>query len=442
MFGCGCPFFIPNLKVGLDGIVSGMVNDLTIEKKEFSLFSRDLNSFVNFIIANWNKIIKSGFVFQLNPLHSQFKPIVLHIKATSTGKANEEIISLLYQIRSILRNYRIEVISFSFDGDNAFKKLNENFFNSYFKRMINLNKLLNERMVTIRISPDFLHIIKRIRYRLLSNRIHMNFFKNSPFIDIFEIEKLLKDVPKIVFNNLQITKMHDILPLTLFSLHNFIILFEKKKYIEAAYWFPVSLAICAMNSKNIGFYNRRFFLECSLWFLIYYKKKYDDCQNKTLKERKYGESIDVVPYTNELLIEFSNCLFSDINIIDNYQNVNVGRNSTRSLEHTFGRARVKVNNIHTLKKFIDTVAQMNDQIYKKTEEDIDQIKGRSSFFGVTFEDYEEPKEILTFEPQTVAIQFLNLINIDNSADLEDENYDELFEFVEYLKDFDQFKKKN
>lgn len=42
----------------------------------------------------------------------------------------------------------------------------------------------------------------------------------------------------------------------------------------------------------------------------YFKNINIDCQNKALKERKYGDSIDVIPKTNELLIKFSNCLFS------------------------------------------------------------------------------------------------------------------------------------
>lgn len=108
-----------------------------------------------------------------------------------------------------------------------------------------------------------------------------------------------------------------------------------------------------------------------------------------------------MPYTNELLTEFTNCLFSDINLIDICSNINIGRNSTRALEYTFGRARIKANHIHTIKKFIDAVGDMNEKIYSRTEEEVEKIKGRASSFGVTLEDFQEPIEPLSFSPQTV-----------------------------------------
>lgn len=71
----------------------------------------------------------------------------------------------------------------------------------------------------------------------------------------------------------------------------------------------------AMNMHNIGYINRLLFFEVALWFLVYYKVKFDKCKNKTLNERKYKEKIDVYAYSNELLIEFTNFIFSNIDLI-------------------------------------------------------------------------------------------------------------------------------
>ena len=49
------------------------------------------------------------------------------------------------------------------------------------------------------------------------------------FMDINEIQKVLINFPEIVFCNLPLAKMHDSLPINLFSLHNFLIAFDKKK---------------------------------------------------------------------------------------------------------------------------------------------------------------------------------------------------------------------
>lgn len=67
----------------------------------------------------------------------------------------------LHAIRSILKNYRIEIVSFTFDGDNAFKNLNEFFYQTYIRKLIKSNIYLNQKILTVRITPDFSHIIKR-----------------------------------------------------------------------------------------------------------------------------------------------------------------------------------------------------------------------------------------------------------------------------------------
>ena len=70
-----------------------------------------------------------------------------------------------------------------------------------------------------------------------------------------------------------------------------------------------------------------------------------------MNERKYKESIDVLPYSTELLIEFSNLLFTIITIINKYENIGADITSTDPLEHRFRRSCVRVKDIHTLKKF-------------------------------------------------------------------------------------------
>lgn len=192
---------------------------------------------MNFIKNNWNFIIKAGFVFQLNPLLCIYKPLVLHIIPSTNGKANIHIVEMLYNIRKILHDYRIEVVSFTFDSDNAYTEINDLFFQSYISKLLKTNIFFTGRVMMVRISPDLGHIVKRLRYRLLSCNVHMNFEEDPPFIDIQHIPIALPHVPEIVFCNSKMTKMHDSLPMSLFTLHNFLILFDMKMFIAAAYFF-------------------------------------------------------------------------------------------------------------------------------------------------------------------------------------------------------------
>ena len=96
----------------------------------------------------------------------------------------------------------------------------------------------------------------------------MGFTLDSPILNIEKIKLVLKNIPPIVFLDHQLTKMHNSLPLALFSLNNCIKLFEKKMYNETAFWFPVSISIAAMNYKNIGYQNRIFFSILLFGFLF------------------------------------------------------------------------------------------------------------------------------------------------------------------------------
>ena len=272
----------------------------------------------------------------------------------------------------------------------------------------------------------------------------MGFTIDSPVIDIDEVQSVLKNIPPIVFSDIPLTKMHDVLPMTLFSLSNFVQLFEKKMYFAAAYWFPISISITAKNAKNIGYQNRMFLYQTALWFLVLFKKSYDEFKNsnetKILNERKYKDNIDVVPYTTDVLIEFINNLYSDISLIQKYENVDVDRNSTGLLEHTFGRGRVKCQNIHTLKKFVDSVGEMNHQAFNQFCEDIEKVKGRSLNFGVTVEDKTDDDVLFVSTPQQIAHEFLRMVDICSDEKILHNDFDNLFLFVEFLKDLIDEKK--
>lgn len=287
----------------------------------------------------------------------------------------------------------------------------------------------------VRISPDLGHIVKRLRYRLLSCNVHMNFEEDSPFINIQQIRIALPHVPEIVFCNSKMTKMHDSLPMSLFTLHNFFILFDMKMFIAAAYFFPIVLTIIASDFKDIGYELRHFCFETALWFLVYYKKLYDQRDHVELPQRKYKENIDVTAYSNNLLIEYCNSIFTKINLMNKYENITINRDSTAPLEHTFGRARVRAKDIHTMNKFINVVGFINNDSYKKKIDDIEKLKGRTSSFGVTVEDRSENGMIFSSTPQQISIEFLNLINID--LDEKNEEHSNLYSFIEFLRDFDE-----
>ena len=375
-------FFHPDIKIYDNDVIEGMQLS-TEDKKKIprnakKLFMVNPALFESFIQYYWKDVTKAGFVFQLQPYDTKFKTVVLHVKPTVNGKASEDIISILQHLRYILKNRNITVRSFAFDGDSAYRDLHLEYYHSYifscFSNSLNLNNTRAFRVVS-----DFLHLIKRLRYRLLSCRLHPGFSKNNPFINISEIKNILSDLPNVIFRNEGFTKMHDRLPLLLFSSENYIKLFNKKQYIAAAYWFPITSAMIAIDNPDISRSAREFFLECSLWFLVYYAKAKKGSYND-IKQRKRGDSLDVCFYTDEILVEFTNTIHCNLQLVHSLQEYSFDRNSTMPLEHLFGRARIKARNIHTLRKFIKNISDFqNFDVYTSNEK----IAGRRSSFGVS-----------------------------------------------------------
>ena len=153
-----------------------------------------------------------------------------------------------------------------------------------------------------------------------------------------------------------------------------------------------------------------------------------------LKERNYQGVNEVLPYTNDLLVEYANNLYSNITISEKFDNVDIDRNGTGPLEHTFGRARVKSKDVHTINKFISTIGDMNYQSLKSVCYEVEQIRGRSLNFGVIMENKDESELLFLSTPQQIAFEMLNFIDIKVSEDIPT-NYEYLFLFIEYLNEF-------
>ena len=420
-------YFKPDVTITEDGEISGLQFEnakVSISDKTFAMFSEDPSEMEKFLAVNSNAILRAGFVFQVQPYDISLKPFVIHIKPSVNGKAGEEIVDILKEIKRLAKNRNINIKSFAFDGDNAYKRLHEAYYESYIHKAIKTHSISFTHSRTFRVVSDYLHIIKRLRYRLLSSLLHAGFDEESNIILVPELQEILSHLPSTVWCNESFTKMHDKLPIALFQLDNLLKLIDSRHFAAAAYWFPISLSLTALSAPDIGFEYRFYLLQTAFWYLVFYKEVWDN-SHVTLKQRKYKESKDVMFYSLDLLIEFTNTLHCQIQLMSTVKNLSFDRNSTTPLEHKFGNARVRAHDQHTLNKFIKTISMMQGIEYTKLKELNDfqkdlQINGRSNSFGVTVEnvpdesifsifDYKDEDPILQdekFTPRAFAQSFM------------------------------------
>ncbi len=149
------------------------------------------------------------------------------------------------------------------------------------------------------------------------------------------MKTIFDKLPHVIWNDEPYAKMHDSLPLILFSPENFLSLLEKRYFTEAAYFLPISLSILAYSYKNIGYLTRIYLLQVSLFFLVYYYNEMINCLKVELSETKRTNK-HLLFYSKQIVIEFINTLYSDIQLMHEIKPYAFRRNSTGPLEHKFG----------------------------------------------------------------------------------------------------------
>lgn len=440
-------FFTPEVKVSDDSIFEGILFSQEeielISKNCFSKFKKNPNELQIFLQLNNNKIIRTAFVFQVQPYQKIYSNFVVHVEPAVNGKANKKIVDMLKYIKDVLKNRNISIMSFAFDGDSAYSQMHEEYFNSYINSALTKNSISLTKTLNFRVISDFLHLIKRLRYRIFGVFIHSGFELSGKFFNVETLKNLFKNLPNIIWSNESYTKMHDSLPLLLFSPQNFLFLLEKKQFLEAAYFLPISFSILALNFPNLGFKNRHYFLNIAFWFLAYYYDEKNKKDKKQLSDTKRGGE-HITFYSNKIVIEFLNTIHCNIQLMNIFEFFYFDRNSTTPLEHKFGCSRKRAKFIHTLKKFLKVISEMQTIQQKEAlqkgenfEEELEKIHCRQNSFEVTCESKFCDSAFTFIEEdypaQAVAKAFLELAGFDVKSDISP--YDIVSHLIAYLSIF-------
>ena len=418
-------FFTPEVKISPKNEINGMLlSEEDMSKLPFNsakLFNSNPDLFESFLRYYHKKIIRSGFVYQIQPYSIKCPTFVVHIIPSASGKGNEDIVEMLKQIKIIAKKYKVLIQTFAFDGDKCFNLLHQLYFTSYFDFILKNSQIrIIQRSPVIRVVTDGLHLLKRLRYRLFKCRVHSGFQKENPFIEIESLMRILVHLPSVVFNNEKITKMNDHLPLMLFSLESFLIILENENFVAASYWLPITTFIISLTNNNLSYEWQKYFLEISFWFLFHYKKleqiEIKAHNGMILKQTKRSDDVDVRFYTNDQIVQFLNTVHCHIQFMEKYgSSYTFDRNSSMPLEHKFGVTRIGCKDINTLSRFIKTLADVEKYAtsFKNLNDEI-KVNGRRNNFGITVSDHSNIEmdefSITDFTSEEVALASLHLAN--------------------------------
>lgn len=217
------------------------------------MFLKSYDAFQEFIQNNIENALTAAFVFNLQPFNDDIPNLIIHIHPKSNGKADSSIIELLEKIKNTVKSKKVCVKSYAFDADSAFSQLHESYFSSWFFHDVDKTIFQACAKQKCRIICDPLHVLKRARYRLLKTNEKMmlmsNFDVNNPLVVDPSVIQQIINVPPVVFQDNLLTKMHDSLPLELFSFASFYSLYNNSYIPGVVYFFPWTMLIVGLNSS-------------------------------------------------------------------------------------------------------------------------------------------------------------------------------------------------
>jgi hypothetical protein len=159
--------FRPTIAIRKDGI-EGLDNCRKFDPSLFETFLGQPQDFVSFLQEHWDAAYSALFVFQLQPPHSHLHGGVIHIIPATHGKGTEVIVTRLFQVKALLeKRFDLIVCGLAFEGDSCRNSTHDSFFRSWSLHVNDRLLLFRDMLIDSVVISDPLHLLKRIRYRLI-----------------------------------------------------------------------------------------------------------------------------------------------------------------------------------------------------------------------------------------------------------------------------------
>ena len=347
----------PHMRIDKDGFVHGTVVQEVVSEEVLRNISNTFKGYEKFVRERANVTITDCFVYQFQPYNASIRCITVFVEASTTGKASSHELSNLFSLKHALQKFNLTVDGFAFDGDSAYLKMHEEFFNTYSAVARGDTFFRYEDVETPMAISDPLHLLKRARYRLVSKCIDAGMSGSEQLLNL-EAMKEMFDVPNTVFDNSQYTKMHDDLPLKMFSLRNLMKLVDANLSSETAYLLPVVLLNTALKEKQLLQIERMNLLEVALYYMLCYHGMVHNARSP-LKPQRSVRNGTVRMFTDAFVMEFCNTAASLLRVLATERGlISLNRIGSNPIEHLFGLIRMKSRDAHTFEKLRKTLGNI------------------------------------------------------------------------------------
>lgn len=357
--------FKPFVQIDPDGNITGI--DMDALKSEmngselYETLKDNLHGWEDWVRENYDHILCSAFVFYLQPLDPRGSCLAVHWHETTSGKATEDEVKLMLDIVRILQLRYIKVVGLASDADGTYEVFHKKYLRSYAKPEhggVIEAKGICEKTKQLAMICDPLHLLKRMRYRLLKGKVFTSGFDESgPTFDssILLEGNPFKNVPDVVLRDGQMYKMHDSLPLVLFTPEVLLQAVELDPVLTS-YLLPGVLLNVALSYVDLTREERIELLTIGYYYMLQYYVHIDEGTEEGLVQTgtKKVNLLFSKSMARHLLNNFRALAF----ILRKYDSIPISLNrcGTTPLEHCFGVLRVQCSFVHNLVRCLRSLA--------------------------------------------------------------------------------------
>jgi hypothetical protein len=342
--------FRPTITIREDGIIEELDNFREFDPSLFETFLRQPQAFVSFLQEHWDAADSAFFIFQLQPLHSNLHCGIVYIVPATQGKGTEVIVARLFQLKALSeKRFDLIVCGLAFDGDSCYNSIHDIFFRSWSLHVNDRLLLFPDMLIDSVIISDPLHLLKRICYRLIRTTLLMGLEHEELLFSIKRFQPIGFLSP-IVFLQSRVSKMHDSLPLELFSPETLTVIL--RDHLQTEFMLaPWCLLTAALTLSTISTRTPVDLLEIGFWFLYYYwglRLHFGDPLG-VIEKITIGRRASI--YRAQQIRDALNTFVSFVTILRNSDRLLcLDRVRTNPLEHMFGKARMCCRDVNTMKR--------------------------------------------------------------------------------------------
>ena len=376
----------PHLRIDRHGFVEGTTTNEQIPRDLLENITASYRSYEQFVKNRTNVTITDSFVYQFQPFNASIRCIVVYVEPSNTGKATLREIDRLTALKDGLQDCNLSVQGFAFDGDSTYSRLHEEFFNTYYTRLVHDYQLSYEDIQGPVTVSDPLHLLKRARYRLLSKSVDASTCGDERLLKL-EAMKELFDVPAIVWTDKPYTKMHDSLAVRLFTLDNLVKLIDSNMINELSYFLPMTLMNSALKEEHLSPEERFGFLEIGLLYMVSYLGviEHSKC---SLRPQRAPRNSTVRLFTDIFIVEYCNTAMSLLKAMSTESGpLGLNRIGSNPVEHLFGLVRMKSRDSHTFQKLKKTLGKI--ELHRQMKDDFGigaSVNKRESYYAKTIQN--------------------------------------------------------